>query len=267
VISAVVYASLSLKINDRATVVADNASATGAVVATTNPANLPPASDSIIELRNEVQTGSVIGGGVVQLYDRVSIAGNLSASLLQVIQGTQTVSGFRNTDSVVMVRNIFDFIHVGSSTSSTPISIEPGSTREPVPGSYGDVSVKRSATLFLSSGVFKFKSLTTEPGAIISFITPNAPTYVVVNGSLIWRGSAVGTSAAQANILWALGGDATIGHPFAGTILAPKGRVVVDTDTTFPAVVGAILARQIEVHQGRQIRHHPFTADWSPALQ
>jgi hypothetical protein len=121
--------------------------------------------------------------------------------------------------------------------------------------------------MFLSSGVFKFKSLTTEPGAIVSFITPNEPTYVVVNGSLIWRGTASGNAADTSNILWAVGGDATINHPFWGTILAPNGKVDVNTDTTFPAVVGAILARQIEVHQGRQIRHHPFTNSWSPVLQ
>lgn len=264
---AALYASLRLKINDRATVVADNATGTGAVVAATPPAYAGTLSDSILEIRNDVQTGSVIGGGVVQLFDRISIAGNLSASVLQVIQGTQTVSGTKNVDSLVLVKNIFDFIHVGSSNSNTPISIEPGSTQEPVPGSYGNVSVKRGGKLFLSSGTFKFKSMTIEPGAIVSFITPDEPTYIVVNGTLIWRGSSVGDAAAKANILWAVGGEAFIGHPFAGTIVAPNGKVTVDTDTTFPAVVGAILAQQIEVHQGRQIRHRPFLKGWSPVLQ
>jgi hypothetical protein len=265
---AALYASEVIKINDRATIVPDDSSLSRApVVAITNPTDPLIGFDSKIEIRNDVQTMDVIGGGAVELYDRVTINGNLSASQLNIIQGTQTIRGVTNADSVTMVLNVFPLIHLTSSTSNTPISLEPGTTFLAPPGSFGDVSVKSRATLFLTQGVYKFKSLTTEPGSTISFINPNAPTYIVINSSMIWHASATGTSATRANILWALGGDAFIAHPFAGTILAPQGTIDVDTDTTFPAVVGGILARRIEVHQGRQIRHRPFNNPWSPILQ
>jgi hypothetical protein len=69
-----------------------------------------------------------------------------------------------------------------------------------------------------------------------------------------------------ADTLWTSTGDVFVGAPLQGTILAPNASVVVDTAGDFAALVGAIYARKIEVHQGKQIRHRPFRSSWSPAF-
>lgn len=128
------------------------------------------------------------------------------------------------------------------------------------------MSLKQNTKLFLGGGVYIFKNFTAEPGAIVDFIE-GSPTYIVVNGSFSWRGETRGANSYSASTLWALSGGGTIQRYLTGTVVAPNGSIVVDTAGDGPAVYGAIFAKTIEIHQGKQIQHMPFQFPWAPALK
>lgn len=256
---AAVFGSRGVKLNDRASVINDGGH--GSIVVATD-------RNSLVEIRPEAETRDIYGGGAVTVLDRANVAGIVWASRYSQA-ASATVSGSVHTDTVIRIPDVLDGVTLKQvSTGTTDLKFEPPSTPgvnvySPGPGHYRDVSIKRDTRLYLAPGVYVFRDFIADTGSSMQFATGPNPTYVVVTRVFMWRGRVVGDGY---GFLGARTGGFINGF-FQGTVVAPGARITVDTPGDEPAMFGSIFAQDVEIHQGKQIKHVPFTASWTPALQ
>ncbi len=262
---AALFSNNILRLNDRASVLSQNPSGAALTVTATGPAM---GRGTQLDVGVEAQTRNILAGGKLSLNHRAVVNGDISATFY-LKQPDAVVTGAEHFDTVIRVPDALESVTlIQSTTSSQDISLNTPSggavnTLAIAPGHYRDIRLKPFTRLQLSAGVYVVRNFLADTDSIVEFSLLDA-TYLVVTGSFLWRGT---TNGGQGLIGLKSGGK--IENFITGTIVSPSSQhaVVVDTAGDGPAMLGAIFAGWIEIHQGKQIKHVPFGFPWAPALQ
>lgn len=269
--NAAVYGVFEAKINDRASVV--NA---GSVIVATPFGN----SSSTLHVGVDAKVERLFGGGLVELRDRVFATG-VTTSLLRASSTART--GPVTTDTVIRIPDILSDLRIREPT--LPSSRRPNYISRPdvspsvSPGEYQSITIDGPA--FFSPGVYIADQIIFNSGANVLFDASTGPIYIIARLTLIMRGrvdssplrpgTPLGFQPLAADVVIAYAGQfgstAHIETPIGATILAPHAKVIIDTVTDLPGLVGAVLASQVEVHQGKQVKFAPFRHSFAPVLQ
>ncbi len=137
-------------------------------------------------------------------------------------------------------------------------NLEPSQERTLPPGAYQDSSIKRDATLRLSSGTYYFNSLSTEPNSKLVIDKRNGPVNIYVRTTLLHKGTMVDAGGAKANLLLGYFGSASVvlESTFVGTLIAPSATIVLAA--TPQPHVGAIFANAVEVRADAHLQFVPL---------
>lgn len=206
------------------------------------------ASDSVAINHRAIVSGDVFSGGPITFGSDVEL------------------SGTEHPQAALSIPQIGEYDVVFPPPTES-VSLEPDTNQLLSPGSYGNVSVKSRAKLYLTAGVYYFESLqVNEPDAsIITYSARGAPTYVFVKNSFTHRGSFSDSAGKKDHLLVGYFGTATamIETPYLGTFVAPSAHVSLKP-LNGAEHEGSFFGKSIEVDAGVVIRHVPFPFSWKP---
>jgi hypothetical protein len=199
----------------------------------------------------QAQVGTIVTKGSVFLRSRSNVNGNIVAiGSVTKQDATPVVTGTISQHASVILPPAPTLSGVTfPSTKSGPVDLEPGIARGLAPGSYGDIAVKSSATLTLTTGTYFATSLDLEPQSRLNLDQTAGPIRLYVRNNVTDRGQIATTGGAAASFLLGFAGTSTlfIEAPFpGGTVIAPNAGVTV-TSLGAAAFTGQLFARNIEV--------------------
>ena len=155
-------------------------------------------SGSVVSTHGDVRIGNdatvkeVVSGGGITIGDRAVVSGGVLAN------GTAQISSSATVGSVQQQADV-DFRDVTWSVTrpSGPqlaISLGPAEKKHLSPGSYGDLSVKSNARLYLTSGEYFFDQVQIEPQATIVTESSDGPVELYVSQGFTFRGVVSGVN-------------------------------------------------------------------------
>jgi len=149
------------------------------------------------------------------------------------------------------------------SSAATNIDLQPNTVQTIAPGRYGDISLKSSSTLTLTTGTYYFDSLDVEPQAILNLNNASGTIVIYVRGSIIHRGSYKFASGKSDVILASFGkDDIHLEAEFDGTLIAPYAKIVLGT-ANGATHAGVFYGQNVEVQAGSRVRYVPSKATGS----
>lgn len=141
-------------------------------------------------------------------------------------------------------------------------SAQPGLMLEPQdppvalsPGSFGNVTLKSNAQLYLESGVYYFQKLWLEPGAKILLDDSEGPVVIYVSNTLLSRGNILALDG-EPNVLIAYFGnqDVYLESDLTASVIAPSAKVVLGSGGP-RQFFGAFFAREVEIRSGVTVHY------------
>jgi len=200
--------------------------------------------------------GQTWSGGPSNLDANATINGDLHSVGAWGLQLGASVTGqkLRGPVPTTTIRRTVTF----PSSNLGNANLEPSQERTLPPGAYQDSSIKRDATLRLSSGTYYFNSLTTEPNAKLVIDKSNGPVNIYVRTTLLHKGTMVDAGGAKANLLLGYFGTAAVvlESTFVGTLIAPSATITLAA--TPQPHVGAIFANAVEVRADAHLQFVPL---------
>lgn len=240
-------ATSSMRINDRAKVFG--------MVVNTGPGETNLGVSSLVEqdvvseasvvLRNNaVVQGSVLTSGAVTFASGATVAGDVA-------------EGAAMSDLARTITGNFD-------DQASDVFVNAGQTRELAPGAYGAVTVNSSGRLLLQPGTYYVASFSLTAGAVLEHAAGQL-TAVISKGSTSLGGAVTKVGSGQSGLLMASFSPGTlqVDTPFEGALLAPNGKINLQTSGPF---AGQAIGASIELHQDRQWTHveYPY---WDDVLE
>ena len=142
-------------------------------------------------------------------------------------------------------------------TNQGYIDVHPDGSQTLAPGAYAGVSAKSRAHLYLSTGTYLMDQLFTEPQSVLHLDTSAGPIYIYVRNYFFHRGEMVTDAGPRSQVLVGVLGmdNVHIEAPFIGTLVVPYAKVTLEN---VGGHIGAVFAKDIELHQGGSITHEPF---------
>lgn len=184
--------------------------------------------------------GSIRSRASVQLRDRARVTGDLTTSGTVTPGNGSSVGGVTTEHAALTFADLSACVETFAGAGAD-VQLEPDQARSITPGTYGNVSIKSRAVLTIAPGVYRFQSLDLEPQARIN-ISGTGAVSLLVNGSVIWRGTASGPL-----VLGIFNANTTyIESAFAGIILQPSGSVTARALST-PTITGQVFAQNITI--------------------
>ena len=206
-----------------------------------NRAPIGNGAGGIVELGVEANSGEIRSLGPVTLRDRSTVFGSvISAQAITPQSNVNTEGLFPFTDPHLAPPVVPSF---ATPTGGPSVSLEPNVVQTLAPGSYGALSVKSSAMLRLSDGVYYLTGATIEPDAIIEV---SGDVELVIRDHFTFRGRLEYLGGASL-ILGYLGTSTAFVErqlPQAA-LYAPFAKVVLGA-ANIQSFVGTITAKQIE---------------------
>ncbi|WP_437904017.1 RHS repeat-associated core domain-containing protein [Sorangium sp. So ce327] len=249
-LDGVLNASGSVSVGDRAQVL-DNASQPGLVSCS---------GSSTCSVGVEASVGSIISVGPVRLRSR-AVAGDAISATSITKDSDATIRGIEASHATLTPATSFSFTVDFPDSVAAPISVEPNTSDTLDPGHYSTVTVKRAATLRLSSGDYTFRTLDIQDEGIV-YVVDGAK--LAVRDELLLKGNAWSSSGPPPvlpgippvwNIVYAGTLDVGINSAFQGSLIAPRAKLVLAAkDHT-----GWFYARDIDVQAGATVRARPGT--------
>jgi endo-1,4-beta-D-glucanase Y len=227
-----------------------------------------PVDDTMIS-GYSAKVGDIICGVKTLWLRGTLLYGNILA------RGNTTGSAYRRADGII-AKNLgqnpgcmdfsVDITRFNSTPSSTPITVESGTTVSKDQGIYGIVAIRDRGTLNLNRGIYYFYSLNTGTEVHLNFDTSNGPVVVCVLDEMQIKSRTTITGDAT-KILFICGVENGDKGPYIapevnwkGTLIAPRtGYLNVDIGSS-GSVQGAFWGDKVVIHQETSIYFVPF--DW-----
>jgi hypothetical protein len=242
-------ASGQLSINDRARV--QGANGLGLAVNSGTGAT---------SLGADAAVGDLLGGGTVALRERSLVARNVQAAGALTRQNGATVNGTVTQKTPLRSRVNRSWL-VAFSDSATNVNLAWGQTQTLSPGAYGAVTVNAGGKVTLKAGTYDINSLKLEPQSTLVLDTSAGAVVVNVRNELVFRGTVPNRQSVAGKALFGYLGSAmvSVDAPFAGTLVAPNATIKLES-LNGATHYGAFFGRDVELHQGGNVVHQPFTA-------
>jgi hypothetical protein len=244
-----VAANGRLAVNDRARI--NGASALGVAV------NVGFGSTT---LGADASVGDLSGGGAVTLRDRAFVARNVQSG------GTLT-----RHNGVIVNGTILERVPLKSSAnrswlvvfsdSAASVTLVSGQTRVLAPGRHGTITANAGSKLTLKAGTYDINSLKLEPQSTLTLDTSAGAIVVNVKNEFIFRASVLNRQSVAGKVLFGYLGTTmvSVDAPFAGTLVAPNATIKLE-GLNGATHYGAFFGKDVEVHQGGNVMHQPFTS-------
>jgi hypothetical protein len=202
------------------------------------------------ELGVEARGVDIYSEPTLTLRDRAKLSGAAVVKGSTVIRGNDTsIAGGVTTGASFADPAGKTFLAAWPTGGGVNYDLQPGQALTLSAGvAYGNISVKRGATLTITAGEHFVKSLTVEPDANVVLLDGTDRISLFVKDSMIWRGKLTTQSGAGAD--WLVGYLGTQRVPlesaFRGLLLAPNAEVTLATISTGKHT-GQFFAKKIEV--------------------
>ena len=210
-------------------------------------------------LNTDTNTGDVLSVGPVVLRDRAHVHGRVKTG--QTVQRfNQTiVDGGITEHAPVVLPNLMPFIATFPTTGGPSSDIQPGQTQTLSPGTYGSVSVKSTAKLKLSSGIYYIDFLDLEPQSELTLSESSGPVKIYVRSALILRGiEKTASGAAPTGFISYLGrSEIFVESSYVGTLAAPAGTLTLRSVASPHR--GAFFARTVQLDAGATVQFVSYT--------
>ena len=207
-----------------------------------------------ITVQPDAKVVDIIATDNVDLRDRVNVVGNVIAPV--VTQGNDVAISGQTVKSTPVAGDALIW------TASTPAGtvsgwdLQPGQSQTIAPGRYGDIAIKSTAKLILSTpGRYFFESLDLEPGGTLQLPTADQGTEIYVNGQqLILRGKLSGPTNIEERLAIIYGGtsDVTVEAPLLGAIIAPSANVTLRSVST--PHKGSVWGKTVNLDAGAKLQ-------------
>jgi hypothetical protein len=210
---------------------------------------------STLEVGADSNTGSLRARGNVFLRERGHVNGDLTTSGRLTRQNNTFITGalseLASVPSKTWSRNV-----TFADVTQGAVNLEPDQTRTLSPGTYGALTVKSRAKLYLSSGSYYFSSFGTEPQSKIYLNKSQGGIYIYVSSSAFLRNSWVDNGGSAADLLFAYFGTSslTVESPLAGTIIAPTAQVDL-REVGSAGHTGAVFAKRMDLNSQATLWH------------
>jgi hypothetical protein len=247
--SVVVAANGRLDVNDRARV--NGANGLGLVV---------NAGTGTTTLGADAAVGDLLGGGAMTLRDRSFVSRNVQSGGVLTRQNGVVVSG--TISERVPLRSLVNRSWlVVFSDSATSVNLTSGQTKVLSPGTYTNVTANGGSKLTLKAGTYNINSLKLEPQSTLTLDTSAGAVIVNVKNELIYRGTVPNRQSVAGKALFGYFGSTmvSVDAPFAGTLVAPNATIKLES-LNGATHYGAFFGKNVEVHQGGNVVHQPFTS-------
>jgi hypothetical protein len=210
----------------------------------------------ITERIRGLATVSSTGNALTKL-DRASKVGNVWSGGAVKVGREAVVEGFINSGGGVVER---DGATIGGPIVQTPVTahtdlttwevvfprtqgdvvVHQRGSRRLAPGAFGRGEVKGGGELTLSAGTYFFNSLKTHPGAKLLLDESAAPIFVYVLWEVGLQGKLVHQGGDEGDLLVGCVkcSEVTLQSPFLGTLVVPKGKIVLGSGRPTPSFPG-----------------------------
>lgn len=242
-------AAENLRLNDRVTVGAANASSLNASFGGAYLAAGSGVNGSLYD------DGTLFLGSSSRISEWLVVTGAVTRQS-NVVIGTET--------HVASIPSTIVTFNVPTGPSTGNVFVNNGQSRTLTPGHYGTLSVQSNADLYLSSGTYTFSSFNIEPQGDVFLSKASGPIQVFVTGSPFqFKGRIVSSVGPIGDFLVGYLGtqDAALQGPFLGTFLAPNGKILLQRPSDNSPHRGAFFGRSIDVASDSTVLHEPFPWD------
>lgn len=241
-----------VSIADRARVL--TSTGRGAAIVNTGTAAIDVGTDALV--------GSMTSEGAVTLRDRSRVEGNILTASTVSRSSSAWVTGSVREKTPVGTYTEYGWTDVfPAQTQPQDLSLEPGTTREVLPGKYGGASVKSRAKLVLRSGSYHFERLELfEPDSTLELLDDDGPVFLYVKSKFYFRGRAVSRSGQHPKLFVVYLGQeqAQIESAYTGVVVAPNAPVVLARTSTPHR--GSFIAQSVQLRADARVEH--MAADW-----
>lgn len=217
----------------------------------------------LLTLQNDVSAGSVFSLSPVVLKDRV-IAASIDTNAGVTPGHSDTIGAFLVSPPTLPPFPALNPVFTGGRSVTVNPTPQSGSVVSLAPGQYGVVTVYSRGRLILSGGAYDFTSLDLEPQA--QLVTTSAvaeTTQLFVRDSVTYRGSTVASSGQAAPLFLGYTGTApatmTIEAPFAGTVVAPRAQLNLQSLNGTGIYTGEFFANSVVLSPHTTVNSNPFT--------
>lgn len=195
--------------------------------------------------------GSVWSKGPIDLRDRATVKGTAKSETSIAKPSSAVVTGGHSTSPIgATLEVIVPAEELGASQGD--VRLEPGQTRNLVPGAYGVLAIKQNSIVRLGSGTYLFKEIMGDSGSKIEVDSLCAPVKVHVQEKLIFRSNIQEVSGrAGGGLAIAYSGPATahVESAYKGTIFAPNAELILSSHIH----EGRFFAKRLRVQPGATI--------------
>jgi hypothetical protein len=252
--SLAVYASRHLQVDDRVRV----------RTTTSTLALIASGGSTTTNVGTDTQLGNLLSLGDVDLRDRTRLTGFLTTGGKLIPGNSVIIDGAIAQHAPVLPVPLTGFGADFPSSNNGNVSPEPDRSQTLASGAYADVSIKSRSTLYLTSGVYSFRSLSLEPQATLSIDTSAGPIFIYVETGFTFRGAVATRAGSAADLLIAVFGSGTIPieAPFTGTIVAPNAKL--NLASVSGGHTGSFFGLDVEIFPQTVVTFQPFNYPWSP---
>lgn len=204
-----------------------------------------------VEIGSQARTGSIHSIGTVFARSNSHAYGGVITAGTVVKQQGAVIDGPVLEGAIVQASNA-PVRHVSLTGGGAPVSLEPNTTRTIVPGSYGEVTVKSGATLYLQAGDYAFTKVMIEPSASVVLL---GDCQMAVYGDVYIKGTLSGGFP----VFEVFGSrNVFLERSFTGAVLGPDSAIVLGTGNAM-VFRGEFFGRIVEVRPDADVIHESYT--------
>ena len=176
--------------------------------------------------------GTVWSTGGVFLRSHAAVTGDVNLGGTLTRQDGTTITGRVNQTSALAPADVLSWSFTWPTTSGGNIDAQPNQVVTKAPGRFGAVSVKGTATLALSSGIYFVDALAFESGSKLLLDETSGPVTIYTRGGFTFRGVEQTVSGAAPDVLVLATGTSPIvvETSFTGSIVAPSASLTLGSN-------------------------------------
>lgn len=217
-----------------------------------------------VEVGTDTKIGPITSYGNVELRDRASITGDITAAGTVRTGNFVTVTGNVNQSAALAPATSIQWNAKVDGPNLGPLSLEPDTTKDIATGRYANGAVKSRSTLTLHSGTYYFDDLMIEPQSKLILDDALGPVLIYIGNSFTYRGSIQSSTGGIPKLLVAIrgSGGAMIEAPFTGALVAPEGNVSLQAARPEPHRA-VVIGKHVNIEPDTVLQAYAF--DW-PAV-
>ena len=198
--------------------------------------------------------GNIGSGHDIKLKNGANVTGDVTAANRVRLEGSATVQGTIVAKTGVAPDEPVLSLTFDVTPGSQDVTLEENQSLNLIPGSYGQLTVKKSAYLTLNSGHYAFQKIVVEDDATVHLEQSSGPIWIdVADVVIMGKGMHMTSSGSAENILFRVLGAVELLEygSFLGTFLGSSNS---DIKLGHDAVlIGALFGQKIDVKERAQL--------------